>query len=549
MSNGRDMKELCQELGFRLLDGIGVGAEQKVRLLGGGSYRFQLDSIMRRGIPKLPGATRSALLFPIHGSTFELATQAVLAHALALRGVRPLMVLCDEALPACDRKTVVKLRRQSEESICRNCFHYGADLLRRFRLPFVTFSEVLRSAGPLPPIECPDEALGSFTEGGVRLGEIAVSSAMRYYQTGRLEPRPEVRAQLRRYLEAARKTQLVAETLLDRERADLFLMTHGIYVSWAPALEVARLRRVPAVVFDESPIINECLILDWNVTTHAYVLDEAWGRWKDRDLSTDQDRRLEDYLESRRSNSRDRHKYNFAPVENRETACRKADLDPNRPVFGLFPNLLWDGACIDRDLSFPSQIDWAIETIRYFGRRPDLQLVVKIHPAESVVGTERSIQDYIREALPTLPANVRLVQPRTLNVYSVYNLISAGLVHTSTVGLEMSLLGIPVVVASKTHYRGRGFTHDVTNPEEYFRAIDTAAMARLAPDQVRAARKYAYLFFMGHNIPFRYLLKAPEGGHLVGFNFSSLEDLAPGKDPDLDFICDRILDGGEFVNA
>ena len=43
-----------------------------------------------------------------------------------------------------------------------------------------------------------------------------------------------------------------------------------------------------------------------------------------------------------------------------------------------------------------------------------------------------------------------------------------GLVYTSTVGLELAARGVPVVVAAATHYRGRGFTVDPVNPDEYW---------------------------------------------------------------------------------
>ena len=43
-----------------------------------------------------------------------------------------------------------------------------------------------------------------------------------------------------------------------------------------------------------------------------------------------------------------------------------------------------------------------------------------------------------------------------------------GIVHTTTSGMEMPLVNVPVVVVSNTHYRGKGFTIDVENKEDYF---------------------------------------------------------------------------------
>ncbi len=73
-----------------------------------------------------------------------------------------------------------------------------------------------------------------------------------------------------------------------------------------------------------------------------------------------------------------------------------------------------------------------------------------------------------------------------------------GLVYTSTTGLELALAGTPVVVAGETHYRGKGFTTDVSSPEEFVRVLDSALHdpASLLVD-VPEARRYAHFFFFG----------------------------------------------------
>ena len=52
------------------------------------------------------------------------------------------------------------------------------------------------------------------------------------------------------------------------------------------------------------------------------------------------------------------------------------------------------------------------------------------------------------------------------------------LVYTTTVGLEAANLGIPVAVAGATHYRGRGFTHDVTGPRSSSTLMRSPDLAR-----------------------------------------------------------------------
>jgi len=81
-----------------------------------------------------------------------------------------------------------------------------------------------------------------------------------------------------------------------------------------------------------------------------------------------------------------------------------------------------------------------------------------------------------------------------------------GLVYTTTVGLEMALRGIPVIVAGKTHYRNRGFTQDPNTWVDYFKVLNRLLLnlkeSRLTDTQMELAWKYTYLFFFKYPLPF-----------------------------------------------
>lgn len=97
-----------------------------------------------------------------------------------------------------------------------------------------------------------------------------------------------------------------------------------------------------------------------------------------------------------------------------------------------------------------------------------------------------------------------------VNAYSVFNAIDAGIVNTSTVGLELSLLGKPVIVAARTHYRGKGFTIDPMGVDEYDRAIvDLVFGGGLSPDQVSEAERYAHMFFFQHHLRLPFFEELP----------------------------------------
>ncbi|MGH2628507.1 MAG: hypothetical protein ACRDHY_17865, partial [Anaerolineales bacterium] len=149
--------------------------------------------------------------------------------------------------------------------------------------------------------------------------------------------------------------------------------------------------------------------------------------------------------------------------------------------------------------------DWLALTVRHFAARPDIQVVVRVHPGE-LLGAGHTSEEIVHAALPSLPRHVLLVPPDSkINTYDLVELADLGLVYTTTVGLEMAMAGVPVVVAGQTHYRGKGFTHDPAALAEYFALLDGLLArpgARLDPEQVETAWRYAYRFFFDFPIRF-----------------------------------------------
>jgi hypothetical protein len=181
-----------------------------------------------------------------------------------------------------------------------------------------------------------------------------------------------------------------------------------------------------------------------------------------------------------------------------------------------------------------------------FKNKPNHQLIIKIHPAEAATGrSEKTMLDYINEQYPNLPSNIRTIPPKTdINPYSLFPIMDVGIVCNGTIGLEMALNNIPVVVTGKIHYYNNGFTYDVSTEEEYSKAL----MADMSPkkDQQILAKIYAYFYFIKSFVPRNYLYY--KNFLNLGWNAKSFNDFEKGKDKYLDHICNYILNDGIYQN-
>jgi hypothetical protein len=144
--------------------------------------------------------------------------------------------------------------------------------------------------------------------------------------------------------------------------------------------------------------------------------------------------------------------------------------------------------------------------VQYFATRPEVQLVIRIHPGE-LITKGPSVADVVLKTLPSLPENIHLVPADArVNTYDIVDIAELGLVYTTTVGMEMAMSGVPVIVVGNTHYRNKGFTLDPENWQGYFELLTDVLINpgkyRLSQEQVEQAWNYAYRFFFDYPHPF-----------------------------------------------
>ncbi|HYH81579.1 MAG TPA: hypothetical protein VEX86_17370 [Longimicrobium sp.] len=552
----QNLKNALRAPVYGALRTAGVQHPRLVQLLGGGVKLFQWDRIVARTRdPRLlapPAEGPRIVAFAVVGNTFLTDLELTLALALQARGARVELVVCDGLHPRCELTTAEVLEKRDKAAVCAGCVgHFrrlarGLPLRVRYLSELVPAEEMARVRAQAAAVPL-DERLGEYAPDGAGVGEAAQKTALRHFQSGVL-PAGEMRdPTLRGYLEASLITKRAAEVLAAEGGLHTVLMSHGIYSSWGPALDVFRAGGVPVVTYGKALRRNTFF---FNVNSSAANIDitGSWeSRYRTRALDPAERAAALDYLGSREDFSQDSVRYTFADPAERESVLRTLGLDPSRPVITLFTNNLWDAAAVGRDLVFPTAVDWAVETVRFVAERPRLQLVVKPHPAEAIRGTRQSIGSAIAEAFPRLPPNVLVLPPdTTVNPTSMMKATTIGVVHTSTVGLEMSAHGIPAVVVSRAHYREKGFTFDPAGIDEYFALLEQpeALVARMTPEHRELALKYFYVWVHRYQHLLDLFEEDPAGWiRIIGYRMDSLDDLLPGRHRNLDFICDGILRG------
>ena len=478
--------------------------------------------------------------------------ESAMAVGLTLRGARTDILLCDSLLPSCLMTEIVGvspegLRESPPQPRCAKCVSRGRGLFRPLGLDVHWLGGLVSEAKRREALEIsralPIEGVGDYRLEGMAVGEHAVAGALRYFARGDFEGEPHAEVMIRHYLLAALLTVFGVDELLDRHRYDVACFNHGIYVPQGLIGEVCRRRGVRVVNWNPA-YRKSSFIFSHGDSYHHTMISEPTSDWENLAWTEKLERDVMGYLYSRRTGKNDWIWFHDEPQEDAEKIAREIGLSFSKPTIALLTNVMWDAQLHYKSNAFPSMLAWVLETIRYFARRPEIQLAIRVHPAELRGGipSRQFMAEEVRKAFPQLPPNVALVAPESqVSTYALADHSNAVLIYNTKTGIEVSSMGIPVIVAGEAWIRGKGFSLDATSPESYLRLLDLLPLEeRLSPEQLRRARKYAYHFFFRRMIPLPFIGQTDKR---KGFfmKVDSLDIFRPGRSKSLDVICGGVL--------
>ena len=308
-----------------------------------------------------------------------------------------------------------------------------------------------------------------------------------------------------------RSAALTALALLQDERPDAVLVPNGLVTELGVFYQVARHLDLQTVTYEFNDQREQIWLAQNGIVMHQDT-DALWAARGKTPLTNDERKQIA-ALEDARTSAKKYGKGTrfWQDVASMGGAQLRGTLGlDERPVALLATNVLGDSLTLGRNAFAESMAEWITKTVQYFARREDVQLVVRVHPGERLMKGP-SMMDVIERALPERPAHIRVIGPdEKVNTYDCMEIAGLGLAYTTTVGMEMAMRGVPVILAGNTHYRGRGFTFDPLSWDEYFSMLDrilsNSSAYRLGKEQVETAWNYAYRFFFDFPMPFPWRL-------------------------------------------
>lgn len=308
-------------------------------------------------------------------------------------------------------------------------------------------------------------------------------------------------------LERNRKAASTALSWMRTNPADVVIVPNGSILEMGIIYRVARFLDIPTISYEFGEQRNR-IWLAKNKEVMLQETDDLWAECKDRSLSESERGKVRDLFGARQNADLWQNfsrRWQLLPSQGGDQVRQSLGLD-DRPVVLLAANVVGDSLTLGRQFFSRNMSEWIERTAQYFSEQSDLQLVVRIHPGERYTKGP-SVAGIVKQTLPIIPENIHLISADDqINTYDLLEIADLGLVYTTTVGLEMAMSGIPVVVVGRTHYRNKGFTYDPSSWEDYFNNLDKFAQNphkhKLTSGEVDIAWRYAFCFFFDYPAPF-----------------------------------------------
>jgi hypothetical protein len=536
-------------------------AEQSMSLTDRAKNIFQvqpLRSRINRDIRKMAKAISKAAPNPddrkivvsfnastrITGLSLNAAFAMLTGWSLRLQGARVANYVCQRGMTRCvlgtDNSDVLKFPP------CNKCLVQSKSIYSHSDVIGMDFYSSTDLAKHLQTMEL--DELRQFRYEGLPLGELCLPSMRWILRRHHLGNDESTNILYRHYVLSAYKVAKKFEQLLEQTRPSSVMVFNGMQFPEATARWVAQRREIPVYSHEVGLQPFSAFFTEGEAT--AYPVDIP----DDFQLNTEQNQRLDNYLSKRFKGDFGMAGVQFWPEMRGLDEDFVKKMATFKQVVPVFTNVIFDTSQPHANVVFPDMFVWLDEVLKVAKAHPETLFVIRAHPDESRPGkaSKESVADWVRKNRVDLLPNLDFVGPD--DYFSSYEMIQRAkfvMIYNSTIGMEASIMGAPVLSAGKARFTQLDSVFFPKSQEVYLKLLEDflAAEKVEAPDAHRInARRFLYYQLYRTSLPLDRFLE-PDGiwpgfVRLKDFNW---QDLLPKNSPTMKVISDGLLDGIPFL--
>lgn len=319
----------------------------------------------------------------------------------------------------------------------------------------------------------------------------------------------------REFIQSAYRVAVTFDALLDQVNPALVVVFNGIMFPEATARWMAKQRELRVITHEVGFQPFSAFFTDQQATAYPIHIPENF------DLSPDQGARLDEHLSQRLKGEFTMAGIRFWPeIAGLDDAflTRAAQF---KQVVPVFTNVVFDTSQVHANTIFTQMFAWLDLTLDLIRSHPETFFVIRAHPDEKRVSkvSRESVSDWVlRNQVAELPNVLFVDSHEPLSSYDLIQRSKFIMVYNSSIGLEGTLLGIPVLCGGRARYTQYATVFTPQTAEDYYQIAEdflSADSIDVPPEFQANARRFLYYQFFKISLSFEQFLEAhPTPGYV-----------------------------------
>jgi hypothetical protein len=440
-------------------------------------------------------------------AAFSLLTQ----WSLRLGGTRVVQVACGRGLSPCVLGT--DRYEPGADPPCSICIQQSQTLFTGAEVRWLSYQPDERLAQVLNGLDLDD--LVCFEHAGMPLGALVLPSLRWILRRHHLEADTGTLFLFRQYILSAWSTAQQFEALINDLNPQALVVFNGMFYPEATARYVARQRGLRVIAHEVGMQPFSAFFTTGEATAYPIDIPEYFH------LTPEQDARLDRYLEQRFQGNFNMAGVRFWPEMQSLSPEFWTRAEQFKQIVPVFTNVIFDTSQGHANVVFEHMFAWLDRILEVIRAHLETFFVIRAHPDEARPGKKslESVADWVRERGAGDLPNVLFVDAHEF--FSSYELIQRSkfvMVYNSTIGLEASLLGAPVLCGGRARFTQLPTVFFPPSPSEYHRMAEEFLAAETidVPAEFRQhARRFLHYQLFRTSLPFDDLLQ--EDGFWQGY--------------------------------
>lgn len=357
----------------------------------------------------------------------------------------------------------------------------------------------------LPPTSELQEALGkssvpqmeSFEWQGYPIGQLCLPSVRWVLRRHTLADDQVTRTIYRRFLRSAATILDPLRNTFEREQPRALVVFNGVTYPEATARQVAQRLGIPVVTHEVGLRPYSAFFSHEDATFRQVMFGD------DFQLGEKENARLDEYLSQRFKGQFSMAGVEFWPEMTGLPDWLREKISQHDQVVAVFSNVIFDTSQVHANTLFPGMFEWLDDVVNFAKANPKTLFVIRAHPDEDRPGksSQESVAQWAERRGIVSLSNVVFFQPSEyVSSYDLMRTAKFTLVYNSSIGLEGTLMGRPVLAAGRSRYTQIPtvfYPSDRSEYEQTFRSFLSSSIVEIPDVFIDNARRFFY-FEMYH---------------------------------------------------